>query len=245
MHRQMASMHRDIERRHVAAARMHTEHADRLEAWASGRASRSAEPRFMTAVAATIGARHVGLSLVLADRTEALAVASDDTVTALQELEFTLGEGPVHDVTADQAPVVVDQVTLPRRWPRYAPGAARFGVYSVAAAPLRTDTACLGALTVFDPPADPHRATETLRTVAGALMHTTLLPPDGADPLALPILAGAQDRAIVHQASGVIAQQLGCTVDDALALLRARAFAEDKPVTAIADEVMHRRARPS
>jgi hypothetical protein len=100
-------------------------------------------------------------------------------------------------------------------------------------------------LTVFDPPADPDRATEAVCTVADALVHTVLLDPDSADPLDLPLLAGADHRAVVHQASGMIAQQLGCGTEDALAMLRARAFAEDTPLGAIAVEVVHRRSRLS
>lgn len=92
----------------------------------------------MTAVAATVGARHVGLSLVLGDRTEAVTVASDPVVTAVQNAEFILGEGPVHDVTAAENPVVVDAVALPRRWSRFAPEVARFGVCAVAAASRST-----------------------------------------------------------------------------------------------------------
>lgn len=246
LHREMAELHRGIERRHLAAARMHTEYGDRLAAWAERRANPSSPPRFITAVAATVGARHVGLSLVLADRTEAVTVASDDTVAAVQELEFTLGEGPMHDVTAAAVPVVVDREALPRRWPRFAPEAARLGVSAVAAAPLRTDAGCLGALTVFDPPVDPDRATETVCAVADALVHTALLAPDGpADPLDLPLLAEADVRVVVHQASGIIAQRYGCGVGDGLALLRARAFAEDTPLAAVAAEVVHRRSRSS
>jgi hypothetical protein len=244
----MAAMHRDIERRHHAASGLHTAHADRLTVWAAGGAGPSVAPRFMTAVAATVGARRVGLSLVVGDRPEAVTVASDPVVTAVQNVEFTFGEGPVHDVTAAETPLVVDAVALPLRWPRFASEAARFGVCAVAAAPLRTDNGCLGVLTVFDPPTDPDETTattETLCTVADALVHTALLVPDSADPLDLPLLAGADHRAVVHQASGMIAQQLGCGADDALALLRARAFAEDEPLAAIAAGVVHRRLRLS
>lgn len=197
LHLKLAGMHRDVECRHLAAASLHTEHAARLAAWAEGSAGASATPRFMTAVAAAIGARHVGLSLVLGDRTEAVTVASDPVVTAVQNAEFTLGEEPVHDVTAAEIPVVVDALALPQRWPQFAPEAARFGVCAVAAASLRTDNGCLGALTVFDPPADPDQATETLCTVADVLVHTVLLDPGSADPLDC-VVCISRDRSCGH-----------------------------------------------
>ncbi len=95
LHLDMAAMHRDIERRHLAAARLHAAHAERMASDAAP------EPPFMAAVAEEIGASHVGISLVLSDRTEAVTVASDATATAVQELESRLGEGPVHLVGQD------------------------------------------------------------------------------------------------------------------------------------------------
>lgn len=236
-------MHRDIERRHLAAARMHADHANRLAAWASGRISGA--PRFMSAVASTIGARHVGVSLVLGDRTEVVTVSSGPVATAAQDAEFTLGEGPVHDVTEAGAPIVADESALPTRWPQFAPAVAPFGVRAVAAAPLRTGTVCLGALTVFDPPADVGWSAETLCTVADALVYTELLVPASADPFDAPLLVDADHRAVVHQASGMVAEQLGCDATDALAVLRARAFGAGKPLAAIADEIVHRGLRLS
>jgi len=240
----MAEIHRDIERRHLASAMIHNAHADRVTAWVEGRAP---APRFMAAVAATLDASHVGLSLVLGDRTEAVTVASDPVATAAQEAEFTLGEGPVHDVTAAGGPIMADESAFPLRWPQFAPAVARLGVRAVAAAPLRTplraNGGCLGVLTVFDPPAEIVGSVEVLSTVADALVDTALLEPESADPLDLPLLAGADHHAVVHQASGIIAAQLGCAPADGLVVLRARAFAAGTPLTTIADEIVHKGLR--
>lgn len=232
----MAAMHRDIECRHHAAARLHAAHAERLAAGITP------APPFMAALAAEVGASHVGISLVLGDRTEAVTIASDAIATAVQELEYTLGEGPVHDVAAAGAPVVADEKAFAARWPRFAPAVARFGVRSVAAEPLCTGTGCLGVLTVFDPPAEP---AASLATVADALVHTALLAPEGADPLDLPLLAGADHHEVVHQAGGMVAEQLGCEVTDGLAVLRARAFATGTPLAEIANDVVHKGLRMS
>ena len=45
-------------------------------------------------------------------------------------------------------------------------------------------------------------------------------------------------RAVVHQATGMVSVQRGVVVDDALALLRAYAFAEDRPVGDVAADVV-------
>jgi hypothetical protein len=76
-------------------------------------------------------------------------------------------------------------------------------------------------------------------------VHSTLLTPDRADPLEQPLLAGGDDHALVHQAAGMVAVQLGCGAADALAVMRARAFAEDEPLDTIAADVVHRRLRMS
>lgn len=235
LHRDMAEMHRLIARRHMASARMHTYHADRLAAWRG----RSAKPVFMTAVASALDVQHVGVSLLRVDRSEALHVGSGPVAEAAQDVEFTIGEGPVHDVALSGAALAADKHELWTRWPQFANGVARYGVNAVAAAPMRTDAECLGVLTVFDPPVEHERSAAMMATVADALVHSSLLSPESTDPLDLPLLAGADHHAVVHQASGMVAEQLGCVADDALVVLRARAFTTDRSLDAIAAEVVH------
>jgi hypothetical protein len=50
-------------------------------------------------------------------------------------------------------------------------------------------------------------------------------------------------RAEVHQASGMLAVQLGIGVAEALVRLRAHAYASDRPVAAVADDIVGRRLR--
>lgn len=233
LHLDMAVIHRDIERRHRTAARLHAAHADRL---AGGVA-----PRFMAAVAATIGAEHVGLSLVLENQAATVAVASDPIATAAQDLERTFREGPAHDVVASGDLVLAVDLTTPGRWPHFSPAVAELGVRAVVSAPLRARAGCLGALTVFTREDGPD-PTELCR-VADALVHSALLAPDSRDPLDLPLLADVEELAVVHQAGGMVAVQLGCAMDDAHAVLRARAFAENRTVTAIARDVVRRTLR--
>jgi hypothetical protein len=235
LHLDMAEMHRSIAGRHMASARMHSYHADRLAMWHD----KSPEPAFMTAVASALDVQHVGISLLRGDRSEALHVGSGPVAEAAQDVEFTIGEGPVHDVAVSGAALAADTHELRSRWPQFASEVARYGVRAVAAAPMRTEAACLGVLTVFDPPVDRKRSVAMMATVADALVYSSLLSPDSGDPLDLALLVGADHRAVVHQASGVIAEQLGCAADDALVVLRARAFANDRPLDAIAAEIVH------
>jgi hypothetical protein len=52
------------------------------------------------------------------------------------------------------------------------------------------------------------------------------------------LLQRADRRASVHQATGIIAEQSGCGLADASALLRARAFAADVPLEELAQAVI-------
>jgi hypothetical protein len=51
------------------------------------------------------------------------------------------------------------------------------------------------------------------------------------------------DRTVIHQATGMIAAQLDDTIANALARLRAAAFASGRPMYEIAQDVVERRVR--
>ena len=78
-----------------------------------------------------------------------------------------------------------------------------------------------------------------------------VLEPDLAEPATprwfaftpLAVEAGVHFRFVVHQASGMVAAQLGVSVGEALLRLRAFAFAHDRLITEVAQEVVERRLR--
>ena len=62
----------------------------------------------------------------------------------------------------------------------------------------------------------------------------------GADhgALGVELEAGSNLRLVVHQATGMVAEQLGITVTEALIRLRAYAFAQDRALTDVANDVV-------
>jgi hypothetical protein len=195
----------------------------------------------MSVVAETLDARAVGLSLLGSDRTEKAVVASNTVATAAQELEFTFGEGPAHDAARNRELVVTTEEALPARWAQYSPAVARLGVRAVDAAPMCVNEACFGVLTVFDPPGvDVAARATTLTRVTDALVHTELPGFGGPDLDENSLFADGDHRAVAHQAAGMITEQLGCSVADALAVLRASAFAGDEPADVVARRVLRR-----
>jgi AmiR/NasT family two-component response regulator len=59
----------------------------------------------------------------------------------------------------------------------------------------------------------------------------------------LELLDVGTHQLVVHQATGMVAEQLRMATRDALALLRARAFAEGRRLSELAADVVARRVR--
>jgi len=229
LHSQMAAIHRRTERRHREAAERHRDLAGRLT---SLNVPGAIAPELLVTVAGALGARGAALTLLGSARYEESAIASDSTAAAAQDLEFTLGEGPVHDAAESMRLVVADGTSMPARWKQYSPAVTELGVRSVAAAPLCLHGRCLGVLTAFDPPGDPTDL--AVDGLARAMVDTVLVA--GTRKSLMP----ADDRKVVHQATGMIAARLRCAVVDALAVLRARAFAENEAIGVLARRVVDR-----
>ena len=258
VHARLARVHRQSEGRHLTAARLHDAHVRRLTRWFSIENQEADRPRLISGVAELLGARSAGLTLLGSRRTEASVIASDAIAIAAQDLELTLGEGPMHDSTASGRPVVAAGESLRRRWQHYSPAIAALGVRSVAAVPLGPPDRCVGALTVLDPPVlDPPgpeprgSLTEELEDLADALTHTMLLTEDSLARLvaeettadAADLLDSTNQRLVLHQAVGMVAAQSECSVDDASSLIRAWAFAHDEQVTEVARLIVEKRLR--
>jgi hypothetical protein len=190
----------------------------------------------------------VGLALMTDRGPAGTVAATDGAALELEDLQFTLGEGPCVDASQTGRPVLQPDLaaTGPGRWPAFAGGALAAGVAAVFALPLRVGAIRVGVLDLYR--ATPGSLTpEQLREALAFADAATLLllylqtrgptgefPPDA---LALP-----GDRAEVHQASGVVSVQAGRSLAEALVLLRARAYAEQRPVGDVARDVLAGRA---
>jgi hypothetical protein len=243
-HLRFAIRYRQLEQRHLVAARLQAIHAARLVRWAwDGSGQGELRPVFMAAVAAMLGVDSAAVTLFGRSVTPAMVATSDPTARAAQDLEFVLGEGPATDAAETGAPVVVAGPALHERWPQYGPAVAELGVRAVVATPLRTPAVRLGALCGFDRrPSLRETVAASLDRVVDALTHTVLQASpatarDGGGP-GLALFEEADYQAIVHQATGMVSVQCDCAPDDALAMLRARSFADGQPIAVIAARIV-------
>lgn len=183
---------------------------------------------------------------------EASAAASGPAVEALAKFQFDLGEGPAGEVFRLRRPVLIEDLTAAAgRWVAFAPAALARGVSGVYAFPLSPGAAPLGVLTCYRAGGDPLGAAQLRRCLTAAEDATSLLlsPEGGGTP---PAEGGAAPgaglvlRTVVYQAQGMVAVRLGTGLGDAMAVLRATAYAEEVDLNDLAaDLVAGRRGLPA
>ncbi len=173
---------------------------------------------------------------------------SDDVTGIVEDLQFTLGEGPAIDAHARGRPVLEPRLDAPvdSRWPAFAPAAVTAGFLSAFGFPLRVGAIRLGALDLYqDQPGDLDR-TQLVDAIAMAdiVTHAVIAVQSSAGPgWVVDDTDDADLRVQVHQASGMISRQLEIGIGDALVRLRAHAYAEGRPINDLALDVVERRLR--
>jgi hypothetical protein len=194
--------------------------------------------------------------MAAADRQEPIC-ATDAVAGRLDELQFSLGEGPCVDAFTHRRPVLVADISVAddHRWPTFAAAARETPARAVYVFPLQVGAIAVGVLDLYhDIPGLPEPATLSgaLRTADAALW--TLLGLRAGETLDGDVLENQADphgwlrgaplaRIEVYQATGMIIAQLDVTAETALARLRARAYATGRPIDEVARDVIERRMR--
>lgn len=173
------------------------------------------------------------------DGVQAVLGCSDEASRVRQEIQLSVGEGPVFDARELGRPVLVpDLAAATGRWPGYATEGARSGIGAVWALPVQLGAVRLGVLTGdCDAPRVLEQREVTSLLVLARLATDILLdvasgpsgsggPSGGGDESR----SGRLDDAMllrneIYQAQGMVTVQLGMGLVEALAAMRARAFA--------------------
>ncbi|MDN5917721.1 MAG: GAF domain-containing protein [Pseudonocardia sp.] len=257
---------------------------DRLQAdLAEARGRRSAEQaqRICEVCVEALPMAGAAISIMSDVNRREIMYATDVHSTDLEELQFTLGEGPCVEAFSTGRPVLVADLGEPPdpRWPMFAAaaradtparaafafplqaGAIRVGVldlYRLAPGSLGTAEvtasllvadACLWALLdgraarLLDPD-DPDGAGGDPDGLGPDGVDPDGVDPDGVDPDGVdpgwPLVLH-RDHTVVYQASGMVMGQTGGSVESALAVLRAYAYAHDRSLPDVAAAVVARR----
>jgi hypothetical protein len=200
--------------------------------------------RLCSALSRNLPASGVGVSVMTDDPSLGGTVAASDTVSRrLDELQFTLGEGPCIDAYTLRHPVLEPDLSGhgSSRWPGYAAAAQEEGVRAVFAFPLQIGTARAGAMDVYRREAGSltHGALTQAMTFADVAMRLLL---DSQGPSQTGARADLDDalayRVEVYQAQGMVMVDLGVSLDEAMARLRAHAYAQERSLTEVSRDIV-------
>lgn len=201
----------------------------------------------VAACAQTAGAG-AALSMLSASGVPEPVFATDMRSDALEELQATLGQGPCVEAITGNVPVLAEDLADDDalvRWPALAPAALERGVAAIFAVPVGSGAVRVGVLSLYRDYAGRLSADEpgVWLLYADAVLMLALDTRGGLAPGAVELVGRGftERRARVHQAAGMISAQLGVSITDALAALRARAYAEARPILEIASDVVARR----
>lgn len=189
----------------------------------------------------------VGFALVLGGQHRGTLGVSDARAAEVEDLQFTLGEGPCLEASRSGRTVFEPDLATSERFPAFGPEAAALGLAAAFAVPLHLGPARFGSLDLYrsdvgpldDGVLDDAAVVAEVATVRVMGLQAEL-PPGSLTDLLDDV---SESRAVVHQATGVVAVQLDIGLDEALVALRARAFADERPVNEVASDVVGGRMR--
>lgn len=173
--------------------------------------------------------------------------ATDHRSDQLEDLQAILGQGPSADVIGGAGLVLEAELAgagALARWPQFASAAMARGVAAVFAVPVGVGAARVGVLGLYRdrPGALSREQFDAMLLYADAVLMLVRqrggLAPGAADLLESGF---TERRAEIHQAAGMVSVQLGVSVTDALAVLRARAYAGGRETAQVAADVVARR----
>ena len=163
------------------------------------------------------GFDQVGISEVRRNGTVETKAAAGDLVHRLDELQYSLSEGPCVDSLHDSDVVLAPHIRHDQRWPRYVPRAVELGLKSQIAVKLYLDSeGTIGGLNLYsttseelDPEAEPLAdvfAAHAAIALGNAKSHETLN-------------EALRTRKVIGQATGILMERYEMNEDRAFAFL--------------------------
>jgi hypothetical protein len=183
------------------------------------------------------------------DQSGTITAASSDRARSVDELEFGLGEGPATDAFSGSRPVLTpDLVQAFARWPGYVPAALAAGVRATFAFPMLIGAARFGVVHLHCPRArtltDHDTATSLMLTELATEIVLDIYAPTGDHtPVDVPLLGPDDHRDEIYQAQGMVMVALGVSLREALARMRAHAFASNQELATVAADILAGRTR--
>ena len=196
-----------------------------------------------------VGVDGAGIMLMSGDTPRGSLCTTNAVSHLIEELQYTLGEGPCVDAYQQDKvvaePDLADPVT--RRWVAFTPPALEAGVRAVFGFPMRSGMVRLGALNLYrdwpGPLTDGQHADALVLADVAARWVLEAQAGASSGAVAEELEAGADFHFVVHNAAGMVSVQLGVSVTEALIRLRAYAFSSGRLLADVAGDVVARRLR--
>ena len=190
---------------------------------------------------AVYGADGAGVTWVVA-RKPTTVIAAGDFVRRIDEIQYTLDEGPCLHAFDSQQTVLVEDLAHEQRWPRFTPAALGHGLRSIVAVPLTVNRVRLGALNVyalqsgvFDVAAEKTAAMfaeQAAVVLANAEAFTR------AQTAAVNLGEALTSRAVIDMAKGILMARERCNPDEAFDRLRILSQTHHRKLRDIAQELV-------
>ena len=201
------------------------------------------------AVQAIPGADGAGLTLLEADRPQTV-VATADFVTAIDDVQYSLKEGPCVSAVAERRTFTSGNLGGEEQWPRFGPRVGRLGVHSALSLPLLLPDRVVGALNVYAHGRDVFddsavRMGELFAPNAAVSVFNAQMLAQ-AERLVGQLQEAMTNRAEIDHAIGVLMSRSGGTAAEAFESLRTMSQTRSVKLAAVAHEVVGeaiRRAR--
>ena len=198
------------------------------------------------AVRAIPGAEGAGLTLLEENRSDTI-VSTADFVTRVDDIQYSLGQGPCLSAVADRQIVLSGSLGADRRWPQFGSRVARLGVHSVVSLPLITDEGVVGAMNVYahDKNAfttDAERLGELFAVPAAiAVQNAQVLAQ--TKRLASQLQAALSSRGVIERAIGIMMSRSGGTEAEALDRLRTLSQHQHEKLPVVAQGIVREAVR--
>jgi hypothetical protein len=199
------------------------------------------------------GVDGAAVAVMMSPQSRELVFATDAVAQQIDDLQFIVGEGPCFDAYHLQSPQLcpgLDPHPRRDRWLPFSAGVQDLGVHAVFAFPVPGP---LGVLELYRrrPGALDNEQFDSAATCAEAIGHMIgrNFPATLSAISAGPATAEAASlhpsnpfgRPQVHRACSLIARQLNISPDEALARMRAHAYAHDMSIHEAAAEILDQR----
>ena len=222
---------------------MTAEQSKRIDVAFAREVARSATTRLCIVCADVLSVTSAGITIMGGDHAGPVCIP-DAAVSALEDLEYMVGQGPCRDAFLSATAVHVPRLdsSTAFRWPSFVELARASGIGAVFAYPLIVDRVNVGVLTLYqrhegDLSNAQHEAAGALAEVlAETVLSLQRDAPPGRLAPALKMVVAYREE--IYQAAGMVAIQLTVSAADALARIRAFAFANDQAVAATAARIV-------